>query len=85
VSKGYAGVINTVSDRCLLMLDERSRTTVTRRIVNRVLRKEGTRTFPGEKTAAKGRPRIVYFALLGVILALILYRSLVLLRLALGF
>ncbi|MGD0658316.1 MAG: hypothetical protein ABSD38_09650 [Syntrophorhabdales bacterium] len=41
--------------------------------------------FPGEKTSAKGRLRIVYLALLGVILALILYRPLVLLRPALEF
>jgi general secretion pathway protein A len=53
VSEGYARIINTVSDRCLFVLDERSKTTVNRRIINRILKEESIRAFLGQKTASK--------------------------------
>jgi len=73
VSKGYGRMLNTVSGRCLLALDEQSGTTVTRRIVDLVVRKDGIHTPPGEETAARKRPKTVLRALLLVVLALILY------------
>jgi type II secretory pathway predicted ATPase ExeA len=84
VSRGYARIINIISDRCLLVLDERSRTTVTRRIVDQVVRKDAIHTFPGQKTSARGWLRSAFLVLLGATLALIFYRSLTMLCPALG-
>ena len=64
VSRGYARIINIISDRCLLVLDERSRTTVTRRIVDQALKEEGIPTFPKGKASARGRLRIAFLKLL---------------------
>ncbi len=83
-SGGYARVINTVSDHALLLLDEKSGTTVGKKMVERVLAREGFRGPRIGEKAAGPRLKIVYLAVLGVILALILYRSFVLLRPALG-
>lgn len=83
-SGGYARIINTVADHALLLLDEKSGTTVDRRMVERVLAREGLDASRKGKMAGGARLRIVYLAALGVILALILYRSFVLLRPALG-
>jgi type II secretory pathway predicted ATPase ExeA len=84
-SGGHARIVNIVSDRCLLALDERSRTTVTRRIVGHVVKKEGIPTFPKGKASARGWLRITFLVLLGVILALTFYRSLIMLRPAVAF
>ncbi len=85
VSRGYARVINTVSDHCLFILGQRSRTRVTRRIVNQVLKEDGIVASPGEKRAAKPRLWIAYLAVSILILALMLYGVFVLLRPSLGF
>ena len=85
VSRGHARIVNVISDRCLLVLDERSRTTVTRRIVAQVLKEEGIPALPKGKASANGRLRSVQLALTGVILALILSGSLIMLRPAVAF
>ncbi|MGD0661838.1 MAG: AAA family ATPase [Syntrophorhabdales bacterium] len=64
VSKGHARIVNIVGESCLLLLDERSRTTVTRRIVGQVLREEGIPTLPKGKTSARGWLRIAFLKLL---------------------
>jgi hypothetical protein len=81
-SWGHARIVNIVSDRCLFVLNERSRTTVTRKIVGQVVREEGIPTFPKGKASANARLRILRLALAGVISALILSGSLIILRLA---
>ena len=81
-SGGHARIVNIVSDRCLFLLNGRSRTTVTRRIVGQVLREEGIPTFPKGKASPYGRLRILRLALAGVISALIISGSLIMLRLA---
>jgi len=48
VSKGYGRIVNTVSGRCLLALEGRSGA-VTRRLVDRVVGKEGIHTSLGRK------------------------------------
>ena len=83
-SGGYARVVNTVSDQALFLLDGKSGTTVDRRMVQRVLVHEGFRPPRIDKKAAGSRLRIVYLAVIGVILAFILYRSFILLRPTLG-
>ena len=85
VSGGHARIVNIVSDRCLLLLDERSRTTVTRRIVGQVLKEEGIPTFPKGKASANDRLRTVRLALAGAFFALILCGSLIMLRPAVAF
>jgi len=83
-SGGYARVVNTVADHALLLLNGKSGARVDRRMVERALAQEGLPVPQKGKTAGGGRLRIVYLAALGVILALILYRSFVLLRPTLG-
>ena len=84
-SGGRARIVNVVSDRCLLMLRQPPRTTVTRRIVDQVLRDVGIHTVPKGKGSAKGRLTIVRLALASAVLALILCGSLIVLWPALGF
>lgn len=85
VSKGHAGIVNIVSDRCLIMLHERSKKAVTRRIVDRALREEGIPKLAEGKASSYGWLRVVRLALAAVILILIIYASFVLLRSAIGF
>ena len=84
-SGGHARIVNTVSDRCLLMLYQCSRTTVTRRIVNQVLRDEDIHVVQEGKGSASGRLTVVRLTLASAALALILYGSLIILRPVLGF
>jgi len=82
-SRGYARIVNTVADQALLLLGDKSGRKVGRRMVEHVLAREGLDA-QRKGTAGGGRLRIVCLAALGVILALLLYRSFVLLRPALG-
>jgi len=84
-SGGYARVVNSLSDHCLLVLGELSRTTVDRKIVDRVLKEEGIDAAHGRKPPLKERLKIVYLVVLGIIFALAVYRSFVLLQPTLHF
>jgi len=81
VSEGNGRIVNTLSGRCLLSLEGRSGT-VTRKIVDRVVGREGIHT---PESASKGRPGSFSLALLLVALGLILYGFFIVLRPAFKF